>query len=198
MNVQIKSSAGITLIPIETRLLAERKIFIEGEINHETAIGFIKQMLFLTNENDELPIDVFINSPGGEIKAGLLIYDAISSSPVPVRMFCIGQAFSMAAVLFAAGTHGRYMLPNSELMLHEPLLGNRIAGNASSIRSVSESLEKTKHRINALLAKHTGKTEEEIEKASRYDHFFTPEEAIEFGLCDKTIGFTEMNGGTSI
>ena len=83
MNVQIKSSAGITLIPIETRLLAERKIFIEGEINHETAIGFIKQMLFLTNENDELPIDVFINSPGGEIKAGLLIYDAISSSPVP-------------------------------------------------------------------------------------------------------------------
>lgn len=192
MQVQIKSSNGISIIPIETRLLANRKIFLEGEINHESAVNFVKQLLFLTGEDSELPIDVFVNSGGGEITAGMMIYDAISSSPAPIRMICIGQAYSMAAVLFTSGMHGRYMLPNSELMLHEPLLGNHIGGNASSIRSVSESLQQAKHRINAILAKHTGKTEKEIEEVTGYDHYFTPEEAIAFCLCDKVIGLKDI------
>lgn len=138
MNVQVKSSNGISLIPVETRLLADRKIFIEGEINEETACEFMKKVMYLNSENREKNIDLLINSPGGEINAGMLMYDVIQSSNAPIRTFCIGKAYSMGAVLFACGNHGRYMLPHSELMIHEPLIGSRIGGSASSIKSISD------------------------------------------------------------
>lgn len=189
MNVQVKTSGGITLVPMETRLLANRKVFIEGEINHETACNFMKKIMTLTAEDNRSPIDVLINSPGGEISAGMLMYDIIQASRCPIRMFCIGSAYSMGALLFASGRHGRYMLPNSELMLHEPLLGNRIGGNASSIRSISDSLLETRKKMNGILVKHTSRSEEEIEKATGYDHYFSPEESVDFGLCDKIVGF---------
>ena len=187
--IQVKSSHGITALPIDSRLLADRKIFLEGEINSEMACRFVKRVLLLAKENKTLPIDVLITSTGGEIGAGMLIYDTIRTCGVPIRMFCLGHAYSMAAILFASGTHGRYMLPNSELMLHEPLLGNRIGGNCSSIKSISDSMQETRRRVNRILAKHTGKTEEEVEKATSYDHYFTPEEAIDFNLCDGVRGF---------
>ena len=105
----------------------------------------------------------------------------------------MGKAYSMAALLFASCSKGqRYMLPHSELMLHEPLLGNRIGGNSSSIKSISESLQETKRKMNQILAKHTGKTEEEVEKATGFDHYFSPEESIAFGLCDEIIGFDKV------
>lgn len=195
MNVQIKTSGGITLVPIETRLLANRKVFIEGELNHETACIFMKKIMTLTAEDNNAPIDVLINSPGGEISAGMLMYDIIQASKCPIRMFCVGSAYSMGALLFASGRHGRYMLPNSELMLHEPLLGNRVGGNASSIRSISDSLLETRNKMNRILAKHTGKSEEEIEKATGYDHYFSPEESIDFGLCDKIVSFDMIMEG---
>lgn len=195
MQIQVKSSNGITLIPLETRLLAERKIFVEGDINHETACEFAKKIILLSKEDGQKPIDVLINSPGGEISAGMLMYDIIQSCRTPIRMFCMGMAYSMGALLFASGNHGRYMLPHSELMLHEPLLGNRVGGNASSIRSISESLMDTRRRINQILAKHTGKTEKEIEEATGFDHYFTPEEAITFGLADKTFNFDMIMEG---
>ncbi len=192
MNVQVKSSNGITLMPLETRLLAGRKVFIEGEINRETACNFVKQLLLLCKEDANKPIDVLINSCGGEINSGLLMYDCIQSCKTPIRMYCMGTAYSMAAVLFACGNHGRYILPNSELMLHEPLLGNRVGGNASSIRSISDSLMDTRRKMNQLLAKHTSKTEKEIEEATSYDHYFSAEESITFGLADEVVDFNKI------
>ena len=189
MNVLIKSSNGISQVSADSKLLMQRKVFIEGEITPESACEFIKKIMILNEEDSNKPIDVLINSPGGEINSGLMMYDVIQTSKAPIRMFCIGRAYSMGAVLFACGKHGRYMLPNSELMLHEPLLGNRVGGNSSSIKSISESLLETKKKMNQILSKHTGKSEEEVEKATSYDHYYSPEESKEFGLCDQIVVF---------
>ena len=190
MNVLIKSANGITQVSADSKLLSQRKVFIEGEISPEAACEFIKKIMVLNTEDSVAPIDVLINSPGGEINSGMVMYDVIQSSKAPIRMFCIGRAYSMGAVLFACGNNGRYMLPHSELMLHEPLLGNRVGGNSSSIRSISESLLETKRKMNQILSKHTGKSEEEVEKATSYDHYYSPEESKEFGLCDEIVDFS--------
>lgn len=192
MNVLSKSSSGITQVSADSKLLSQRKVFIEGEISSESACEFIKKILILNEEDTDKPIDVLINSPGGEINSGMAIYDVIQASKAPIRMFCIGRAYSMGAVLFSSGNHGRYMLPHSELMLHEPLLGNRVSGNSSSIQSISESLLETKRRMNQILARHTGKSEEEVEKATSYDHYYSPEESREFGLCDEIVDFNKI------
>ena len=192
MNVLVKSSSGITQVSADSKLLSQRKVFIEGEISSESACDFIKKILILNEEDTDKPIDVLINSPGGEINSGMAIYDVIQASKAPIRMFCIGRAYSMGAVLFSSGNHGRYMLPHSELMLHEPLLGNRVSGNSSSIQSISESLLETKRRMNQILARHTGKSEEEVEKATSYDHYYSPEESREFGLCDEIVDFNKI------
>ena len=195
MNIQVKSSNGITLVPMDTRLLAERKVFVEGEINQEKACIFVKQILLLCKEDGSKPIDVLINSPGGEIASGLLMYDCIQSCKTPIRMYCMGTAYSMGALLFASGNHGRYMFPHSELMLHEPLLGSRVGGNASSIRSISDSLMETRNKMNQILAKHTGKTVKEIEEATCFDHYYSPEESVSFGLADEIVNFDKLMEG---
>ena len=192
MEVLVKSSNGITQVSADSKLLSQRKVFIEGEIDDQAACSFIKKIMLLTAENPNKEIDVLINSPGGEINSGLSMYDVIQSCKTPIRIFCIGRAYSMAAVLFASGRNGRYMLPHSELMLHEPLLGNHVRGNSSSIKSISDSLISTKIKLNQILAKHTGKSEEEVEKASSFDHYFDPEESIEFGLCDEVVDFSKI------
>ena len=188
----VKSVNGISSVSVEAKLLSKRKIFIEGEITSDLACNVVRKIMFLVMEEKEKPIDILIHSPGGDINAGLLIYDMIQSCKTPIRLFCIGKAYSMAAVLLACGNHGRYILPHSELMLHEPLLNNRVEGTSSSIKSISESLLEVKRKLNNILAKHTGKEEEEIEKATCYDHFFNPTESIEFGLADEIIGFDKM------
>lgn len=193
MNIQVRGSNGITLVPIESCLMTSRKIFIEGEINCESAVSFFKKIVFLNVENQQEPIKIFVNSSGGEINSGMLMYDVIQSSKAPIEMFCIGQAYSMAALLCACGSHGnRYILPHSKIMLHEPLLGNSVGGNSSSIRSIADSLMQTRNHINSLLAKHTGKTTTEVEEATCFDHYFSPEEAVEFGLCDEIIDFDKI------
>lgn len=194
-NSIIKSSNGITSVSVEARLLKSRKLFIEGEITPELACNVIRKIMVLTLEDNEKCIDILINSWGGEIGAGLLIYDVLQSCKTPIRMFCLGEAYSMAAVLFACGFHGRYMLSHSKLMLHEPLLGNRVSGNSSSIKSISDSLLETEKMMNQILAKHTGKTEQEIKDACSYDHYFSAEESIKFGLCDKIVGFDVLMEG---
>lgn len=192
MDVLVKSANGISQVSADSKLLSQRKIFIEGEINEKTACDFIKKIMILNEEDSNKKIDVLINSFGGEINSGMLMYDIIQTSNVPIRMFCIGKAYSMAAVLFACGNHGRYMLPHGELMLHEPLIRDRVGGNSSSIQSISESLLEAKRKMNLILSRHTGKSEEEIEKATSFDHYFNPEESIRFGLCDKIVGFDEL------
>ena len=192
LNVEVRSSNGTTLVPIESRIFSHRTIILEGEICEKTAIDFAEKVLDLNLEDETKPITVLINSPGGSVDDGLLIYDVIHSSKAKIRLICLGKAYSMAAVLLSAGTAGRYILPHSKTMLHEPLLSKGIAGNCSSIRSISDSMMMTKSLINGLLAKHTGKTEEEIEQATSYDHFMSAEESVDFGLCDGIIEFNEI------
>lgn len=195
MNVQVKSCNGITLMPLETRLLANRNVFIEGEISQGSAGEFAKQIMLLNMESESEPIKVFINSNGGEISEGMCMYDVIQGSAAPIELYCLGKAYSMAAILFSCGNYGRFMLPHAELMLHEPLLGNRVSGNATSIQSISDSLLQIKEMINCILVRHTGNSKEEIEKATSFNNYFTPEESIAFGLCDQIIGFEDVLGG---
>lgn len=194
MLTQVKSSNGITVVHSQTILFDEkRQIYVFGEINSETACEFAHEIMFLNNRDNKSPINVFINSNGGEINAGLLMLDAMDS-PAPIHTYCLGTAYSMAAILFAAGKE-RFILPHSELMLHEPLLKNGVGGNASSIRSISESITATEEKINDILCALTHKSKEEIEQATSYDHFFSAEEAVSFGLADKIITFGEIMEG---
>ncbi|MCI9004705.1 MAG: ATP-dependent Clp protease proteolytic subunit [Lachnospiraceae bacterium] len=193
MYVQERSSHGITLVPLESRLLSERKIFLEGEINSGLAMEFIRQLMCLVSEDSQAPIRILINSTGGEINSGMLIYDAIQSCKTPLKLYCLGRAYSMAAVIFASGSLGkRYLFANSELMVHEPLLGNGVSGNSTSIQMVSESLLEARDKINKILQKHTGRPGAEVEEAVRHGRFFQPQEAIAFGLADHVAGFTEL------
>ena len=189
MVQQVYTSNGITVIPIETRLLAQRKVFIQGEINEKAANEFMQEIMLLNFEDKETGIDVIINSPGGQIHAGMLMYDCMQGSEAPIRVFCTGCAYSMAAVLFAGGKHGRYMLPHSKLMIHEPLISGGIGGKSSSIKSISDSLLQTRKMINELLAEHTHRTMEEIDEATSYDNYFNAKEAVEFGFADGICDF---------
>lgn len=194
MFTQVRSAAGLCLVPIQTVHLNQRRVFVEGQITMESACEFADQVMLLCDQSNE-PIHMFINSSGGEVKAGLMMYDIIRSSPAPIRMYCRGIAYSMAALLFASGRHGRFLLPNSELMLHEPLLSSGVQGSASSIKSISEGIWAVREKLNGILAAHTGRTLEEIGEATSYDHFFSAQESIAFGLADEIVGFDRMIGG---
>lgn len=198
MQVQVRTAGGCNLVPMQTLQLSKRRIYVRGAITMESACALADQIMLLNDESTAKHIDLFITSPGGEVQAGMLMYDVIHSSDAPVRMFCLGEAYSMAALLFASGTHGRYMLPNSELMLHEPLLGNAVRGNASSIRTMSEELLEVSGRLNQLLSQHTGRTLQEIEEACSYDHFFNASESVDFGLADGIVSYSMMKGDGQI
>lgn len=192
MNVPMKSATGYSTMPIECNLLTKRIIFIEGEITQETAVETCKSLLFLAAENHNLPVDIVINSNGGAVDAGLLILDAMEGSGVEIRTWCLSRAFSMAAILFSAGSK-RYMLKHAELMIHQPLVSaTRIEGNVSMIKAVSDSLISTSKVINNILSKYTGKSEEEIETITRTDTYFTATEAISFGLADGIADMKEL------
>ena len=190
-----RTASGIHIIPLDTVNFNQRIIAIRGEITQESAFEFAQSVQYLNSVSETEPVTVLVNSPGGSIDAGLLMYDVISSSPAPVRLLVMGMAYSMAAVIFASGSHGRYMLPHSKLMLHEPLLGYPIGGNTSSIKTISDDLLATRDRINTILAQHTGRSREEIEEATKHDHYFTAKESVQFGLCDAVITFSELVKG---
>lgn len=185
--IEIESAHGTREVSLITHHLMDRIIFLTGEINSDMANDFLSQYLYLEGESDE-PITIYVNSGGGEVNAGLMIYDVIQSSKHKINMICTGMAASMAAVLLAGGQKGRrYILPHSKMMIHEPLIANGVGGSATSIRNISDSILETKHITNSLLAKHTGKTEDEIDKATAFDNYMNAEEAVKFGLCDSVI-----------
>ena len=182
--IEAESANGTREILLETRLFTQRKLFLTGDINSDTANGFLKEFLYLENESPE-PVTIYINSPGGEINAGLVIYDVIQASSLPITMVCTGMAASMAAILLAGGQEGRRLiLPHSKVMIHEPLLAGGVGGSASSIRNISDSILETREIVNKILAKHTGKTLKEINKATSFDNYMNAEEAVAFGICD--------------
>ena len=185
MNTIVKSSHGITLVPVTSKLLAERKIFIEDEITLASACDTVRSIMLLVKEDPNKPIDIYINSPGGRVDAGLMIYDTLKGMKTEVNLHCIGMAASMAAVILAGGKKGhRFILPHSKTMIHEPLISGGVGGSASSIQRTAESIMETKRLTVELLAKDTGKKEKEIETAVSFDNYMNAEESIAFGLCD--------------
>lgn len=181
-----ETAKGIQKIDLEDSLFTGRKIFIQDTILPETAVNFVQAMLHLS-ETDE-PISIYINSSGGEVTSGLLIYDVIQSCKNEINMYCIGTASSMAALILASGQKGRrFILPHSRVMIHEVLLGTGVTGSATSISKLSESIMETRDITNSLLAKHTGKTLEEINRATSFDNVMNAGQAVEFGICDKIV-----------
>jgi ATP-dependent Clp protease protease subunit len=171
---------------IYSRLLKDRIIFIGTPIDDNVANLIIAQMLFLQMEDMNKDINIYINSPGGSVTAGLAIYDTMQFVKCDVATYCVGQASSMGALLLAAGTKSkRFTLPNSRIMIHQPWGG--IEGAATDISIHAKEILKLRDRINALLAKHTGQPLAKIEKDSDRDYFMTSEEAKDYGLIDEVV-----------
>lgn len=184
-TIEVESAHGVREVSLDTRHLMKRRIFLNGEINEDTANDFLSQMLYLEQESRD-PVTIYINSPGGSVNAGLVIYDCIQASELEINMVCAGTAASMAAIIFAGGQkERRFILPHSKVMIHEPLLAGGVGGSATSIKNISDSILETREIVNGILAKHTGKTVKEINKATSFDNYMNAEEAIKFGLCDK-------------
>lgn len=192
MQTIVKSVNGIQEISVEAALHGNRLLYIAGTIDYEAALAFVRQVMYLTQEDAGQPIKLFISSDGGEIDAGMLIYDVLQANAAPIEVYCLGKAYSMAALLLCCGQHGRYLLPHSKVMLHEPLIPYGVGGKSSSIQTISESLLKTKQQLEELLAKHTGQTAAALDEITRTDHFFTAGEAVAFGLADGIKDFNEM------
>ncbi|MBQ0005237.1 MAG: ATP-dependent Clp endopeptidase proteolytic subunit ClpP [Clostridiales bacterium] len=171
---------------IYSRLLLDRIIFIDDEIDDRTASLVVAQLLFLESQDSERDINIYINSPGGSVTAGMAIYDTMNYVKPDICTICVGMAASMGAVLLTAGTKGkRYALPNAEIMIHQPLGGAQ--GQASDIKIQADWILKTRTKLNGILAEATGQTLETIEKDTDRDNFMSADEALEYGLIDKVL-----------
>jgi ATP-dependent Clp protease protease subunit len=182
-----QSSRGERAYDIYSRLLRDRIIFLGGEINDHVANLIIAQLLFLDAENPDKDINLYINSPGGVVTSGMAIYDTMQYIHADVSTICVGMAASMGAFLLAAGAPGkRFALPNSEIMIHQPLGG--MQGQATDIEIHARRLLQMKENLNQILAQRTGKDIEVIRKDTDRDHFMTAAEAKEYGLIDGVVG----------
>ena len=169
---------------IYSRLLEDRIIFLTGEINDAVADTVVAQLIFLEGKDPNKDISLYINSPGGSVTAGLAIYDTMNYIKCDVSTICIGLAASMGAFLLSSGAKGkRYALPNSEIMIHQPLGG--VQGQASDIKIQADHIIKTKHRLNSILSQNSGKPLEQVEKDTDRDNYLSAEEAKEYGLIDQ-------------
>jgi len=181
-----KSTYGERAYDIYSRLLKDRIIFLGEPISDHVANIVIAQLLFLDAENKDKDIKFYINTPGGSVTAGLAVYDTMQYIKSDVSTICVGMAASMGAVLLAAGAKGkRFALPNAEIMIHQVMGGGE--GQATDIKIMAEHILKTKDKLNALLAKHTGQKITAIEKDTDRDNFMTPEDAKKYGIIDKII-----------
>ena len=181
-----QSDRGERAYDIYSRLLKDRIIFIGSTIDDIVANVVIAQMLFLQMEDRQRDINIYINSPGGLVTAGMAIYDTIQFVKPDVCTYCVGQAASMGAVLLAAGTKGkRYALPNARVMIHQPWGG--VQGQASDINIQAKEILKMRDRVNEILAKHTGKPLDKIQKDTDRDYFMSGQEALEYGVIDEVI-----------
>ncbi|WP_312266682.1 ATP-dependent Clp endopeptidase proteolytic subunit ClpP [Neisseria sp.] len=183
-----QSGRGERAFDIYSRLLKERIIFLVGPVNDHTANLVVAQLLFLESENPDKDIYFYINSPGGSVSAGMSIFDTMNFIKPDVSTLCLGQAASMGAFLLSAGTPGkRFALPNSRVMIHQPLISGGLGGQASDIEIHARELLKLKDKLNRLLAKHTGQPLEKVERDTDRDNYMSAEEAKAYGLIDQVI-----------
>ena len=184
-----QTSRGERSYDIFSRLLSDRIVFLGEEVNDNSAGLIIAQLLFLEAQDPEKDIQFYINSPGGSVSAGFAVYDTMQYIKCDVSTICLGLAASFGAFLLAGGTKGKRMaLPNAEIMIHQPAIhGGGIKGQATDIKIMSEHIQRSKKRLNQILADNTGKTVEEIEAATERDNYLSATEALKFGLIDKII-----------
>ena len=181
-----QTSRGERSYDIFSRLLNDRIIMLNGEVNDASASVVIAQMLYLEGQDPDTDINFYINSPGGSVSAGMAIYDTMQYIKCDVSTICMGMAASMGAFLLSAGAKGkRLALPNSEIMIHQPLGGTQ--GQATEILIHAKHIEKTRANLNRILSENTGKPLEQIEKDTERDNFMTAQEACDYGLVDKVI-----------
>lgn len=181
-----QTSRGERSYDIFSRLLNDRIILLSEEVNDTTASLVVAQLLFLEAEDPEKDIQLYINSPGGSVTAGLAIYDTMQYVKPDVSTICIGMAASMGAFLLSSGAKGkRIALPNAEIMIHQPSGGSR--GQATDIQIQAQHIQKTKEKLNRILAKNSGQPLEKVERDCERDHFMSAEEAKDYGLIDRVI-----------
>ena len=173
---------------IFSRLLKDRIIFLSEDVNQATASLVVAQMLFLESEDPDKEISFYINSPGGSITDGMAIVDTMNYIKCPVSTICIGMAASMGSVLLACGTKGkRFATPNSEILIHQPLISGGLAGQTTEIKIHADHMVKTREKLNKILSEKTGQSLEQIEKDTERDNYMTAEEALKYGLIDEII-----------
>ena len=181
-----KTSIGERSYDIFSRLLNERIIMLSDEVNDVTASLVVAQLLFLEHQDAELDIDFYINSSGGSISSGMAIYDTMNYIKCDVSTICVGMAASMGAFLLSSGTKGkRFALPNSEIMIHQPMGGTQ--GQATDIKIQADRIVQIKRKLNEIMAANCGRPFEEVEKDTDRDNFMTAEEALKYGLIDKVM-----------
>ncbi|MGI5989202.1 MAG: ATP-dependent Clp endopeptidase proteolytic subunit ClpP [Lachnospiraceae bacterium] len=180
------TSRGERSYDIYSRLLKDRIIFLDGEVNDSSASVIVAELLFLEAEDPDKDISLYINSPGGSVTAGFAIYDTMQYIKCDVSTICVGLAASMGAFLLAGGTKGkRLALPNSEIMIHQPSGG--VQGKETDIRIVAKNIEETRERLNRILAANTGKPIEQINEDTERDNYMTAQQAKEYGLIDNVV-----------
>ena len=185
-NVIRETSEGLNQIPIQDILFQRREIECVGSITDESVAALILQLRYLQHEDPDKEITMYINSPGGEVTSGLALYDAMKAVKCPIRTVCCGIAASMAAVLFLSGDK-RDMLPHSKVMIHDPLISGGVGGSALKLDAVAKNIMQTRQTIAEIIAKHTGKSLDEVLAATASDSYFDAEQAVEWGLADNII-----------
>lgn len=199
-TVMVEDANGIHTLSSKSLLLKKRVIYLDGPIEDDTVNEVIRVMLLMCMESHD-PITLLIDSPGGSIKAGFALLDAMEAAPCTIKTVALGSASSMGAVLLAAGTSGhRYVSTRSKVMIHEPLLGCEVSGNTTQMESIVNNLKERRETINSMLCQYTGQNKEIMKEATSYDHFFTATEAVDFGLADKVLGenlFAVIMGGAA-
>lgn len=184
-----QTSRGERSYDIFSRLLADRIIFLGEEVNNTSASLITAQLLFLEASDPNKDINLYLNCPGGSVTAGLAIYDTMRYIKCDISTICIGLAASFGAFLLAGGTKGkRFALPNAEIMIHQPAIhGNGIQGQASDIKIMSDHMQKSKERLNRIMAENTGHSLKDIERDTERDHFMSAQEAFAYGIIDSVI-----------
>ena len=181
-----QTSRGERSYDIYSRLMQDRIVLLGGEVNDDSANLIVAQLLFLQAQDAKKPVNMYINSPGGSVTAGLAIYDTMQFISCPVHTYCIGQAASMGAVLLTAGEKGhRYALPNARIMIHQPWGGAE--GKASDIEITCQEILRLKEKLNQILSSHSGKPMEQVVRDTDRDHFMSAEEACSWGLIDQVL-----------
>ena len=183
-----QTNRGERAYDIYSRLLNDRIVFLSDEVNDVTASLVVAQLLFLEAQDPDKDISLYINSPGGSVSSGFAIYDTMNYIKCDVSTICVGMAASMGAFLLSAGAKGkRFALPNSEIMIHQPLISGGLSGQCTDIKIQSDHLVRTRQKMNEMLAANTGKPLEQVQIDTERDNYMSAQEALEYGLIDKVI-----------